>query len=78
MATRLDTETETNRWPRVGVDRRSAEHLSIVQEECHPLSLCERWRLGFALVVASIVIDVAERLPRWDHFSRPGAQRYVP
>ncbi|HEX6394988.1 MAG TPA: hypothetical protein VFZ97_16265 [Acidimicrobiales bacterium] len=43
-------------------------HLAIVDEEYHPLSLCERLRLGFALTAASVVIEVAERLPRWDRF----------
>ena len=43
-------------------------HLAIVDEEYHPLSLCERLRLGFALTAASVVIAAAERLPRWNRF----------
>lgn len=33
-----------------------------------PLSPYERWSIGLALIFASIVIEVAERLPRLDRF----------
>lgn len=45
-----------------------SRHLAVVPLECRPLSVCERWRLGFAILVASGFIAVAERLPRRDHF----------
>ena len=33
-----------------------------------PLSRYERWSIGLALIFVSIVIEVAERLPRLDRF----------
>jgi hypothetical protein len=40
---------------------------TIGYEECPPLSVCERWRLGCALLVASAAIEVVQRLPRRSH-----------
>lgn len=40
----------------------------LLQEEYRPLSLLERWSIGLGLIVAAIVIEVAEHLPRLDRF----------
>jgi len=46
----------------------SDRHGPLAEELFRPLSLCERWSLGFGLIVASVVIEVLERLPRLDRF----------
>lgn len=68
MESRFSEATGTPLTGTTVVDLRSGKRRAVVDEELPPLSMCERWSLGFALLVASVVVAVAERLPRRNQF----------